>query len=401
MPAAPALAPAPARGGLAAAVLGMVLIASTYGMARFGVGLFAPRLVAERPDLAPVVGWAAAAQFTSYSLAAALAARLSDVRPRTGVALAGVAASVGCLGVATTASAPWLVVSVFVGGTGAGFASPALVRVVDAVTAPERAAGAQSLVNTGTAVGVVVTGVLALAVPSVAAAWLLMAAVNAAAAGGVLLLVRHSPGLRAADVPGSSSSYDWRTLATPAAGAAVVGAGSALVWSFGPLLATRSGPIDGSRVGLLWIALGVGGLLGPLTGRLVERCGLRGAWAVSVGAVVGANLALAAGLALGLAWATYAAMAGFGAGYMCLSGVLILWAREAWPDAAGRGTSLLFIALAVGQAAGAAGLGAWEDVAGPVGAALTAALACAAGVALVGRAQPETPGVKRHSSVAR
>ena len=72
-------------------------------------------------------------------------------------------------------------------------------------------------------------------------------------------------------------------------------------------------------------------------------------------------------------------MACFGAGYMCLSGVLILWAREVWPAAAGRGTSVLFVALAVGQAVGAVGFDAWLDIAGAVTACLTAALLCLAG----------------------
>ena len=126
----------------------------------------------------------------SYSLAAAVAARVSDRRPRAAVLAAGTTAALGCVGVATTASPGWFVVLVFVGGTGAGLASPALVRLVDAVTPPHAAATAQSLVNTGTAVGVVVAGALALAVPSTAGAWWTMAALNALAAGGVLLLVR-------------------------------------------------------------------------------------------------------------------------------------------------------------------------------------------------------------------
>jgi MFS family permease len=373
---------APARTrSLAVAVLGTLLIASTYGMARFGVGLFAPRLVAERPALAPVVGWAAAAQFVSYAVAAAVASRTSDRSPRAGLLLAGTTASLGCLGVATTASPGWLVVVVLVGGAGAGLASPALVRVVDALVEPRRAATAQSLVNTGTAVGVVVAGVLALAVPSVAAAWWAMAAVNAAAAAGLLVLVgRQDLGTRA----GTGTSYDWRALVVPAVAAVVVGAGSALLWSYGPLVVTRSGPVAEARVGLLWIALGIGGLLGPLTGRLVDRAGLRGAWVGSVGAVVAAHLALGAGLGLGLAWPTYVAMAAFGAGYMCLSGVLILWARREWPDAAGRGTSLLFIALAVGQALGAVVLDPLQ-ASRPGTAVVVATLACLAGAAVVRR----------------
>jgi MFS family permease len=372
---------------LAVALAGTALIAATYGMARFGVGLFAPRLVEERPDLTPVIGWAAAAQFTSYSLAAALASRISDRRPRTGVALAGATAALGCLGVASTASAGWFVALVFLGGMGAGFASPALVRVVDAVTGPERAATAQSLVNTGTAVGVVVTGGVALAAPSVAIAWWAMAAVNALSAGSALLLVRRRTDLGTGSAE-AQGTYGWRPLARPAVAAVVAGAGSALVWTFGPLLATRSGAVDEGDVGMLWIALGVGGFVGPLTGRLVGRYGLARAWQASVGLVVLADLALAAAVGLGTGWATYVAMACFGAGYMCLSGVLILWAREVWPDAAGRGTSVLFIALAVGQAAGAVGFDPLQDA--PAAATLVAAVTCAAGAALAGlRRQPD------------
>ena len=284
---------------VAVALAGTLLIASTYGMARFGVGLFAPRLVAERPELAPVVGWAAAAQFVSYSVAAAVAARVSDRRPRAAVLVAGTTAALGCVGVATTASAGWFVVLVFLGGTGAGLASPALVRLVDAVTPARAAATAQSLVNTGTAVGVVVAGALALGVPSTAGAWWTMAALNAVAAGGVLLLVRRGGGAVEPTASASGTSYDWRPLATPAAAAAVVGAGSALVWSYGPLIATGPGPVDDGSVGFLWIALGIGGFLGPLTGRLVERSGLAGAWAWSVGAVAVASVALAGAVGLG------------------------------------------------------------------------------------------------------
>lgn len=372
--------------GAAVACFGTLLVAATYGMARFGVGLFAPRLVAERPDLAAVVGWAAAAQFVAYALAAAVAARTADRHPRAGVLLAGATATLGCAGVATTSSATWLVALVFVGGAGAGFASPALVRLVDAAVEPSRASTAQSLVNTGTALGVVVAGTLALAVPSVAAAWWAMAALTAGAALGLLALAAR---VELPEPTGSETSYDLRALATPALAAVVVGAGSALVWTYGPLVATRSGAVDDDRVGLLWIALGIGGLLGPLTGRLVERVGLVGAWRVSVGVVVVAHLALAVGVLGELTWPTYAALACFGAGYMCLSGVLILWARHSWPDGAGRGTSLLFIALAVGQAVGTV---VWDSLQAdrPGTAVALAALTCTAGAVLArGRgAQP-------------
>lgn len=368
---------------LAVALVGTMLIASTYGMARFGVGLFAPRLALERPALARIVGLAAAAQFSSYAMAAAVAARLSDRQPRTGFVLAGLTATAGCIGIAAASTPAAFIAAVFVGGMGAGFASPAMVRVVDAVVSDRAAPTAQAMVNTGTAVGVIGAGVLTFATASTAAAWVLMAMVCAASAGAVLLLVPQRAVNRAsATVVRASTAFApgrLSQLALPGVAALVVGAGSALIWTFGPLLATQAGPVQAGRVGWLWIALGLGGLAGPLTGVVVDRLGPRRGWRLFAGVLALANVALAVAVELEVSWVAFAAMAVFGAGYMCLSGVLILWARAAWPTAAGAGTSVLFIALAVGQALGSAGFEVAQSQAGPSGTVSVAAALCAIG----------------------
>ncbi|MFD7660033.1 MFS transporter [Actinosynnema sp. NPDC059797] len=363
-----------AGSGLGTAVAGMALVAATYGMARFGIGLFAPRLGAQRPGLAPVLGWAAAAQFTSYALAAAVAARLADRRPRAGVVLAGVTATAGCLGVAVASDPAAFVVAVFLGGMGGGFASPALVRVVDAVVPGRAAATAQSLVNSGTAVGVIGAGALAPLVPPVGRAWVLMALVCAVTAAATWWSVRTRADLAARrPVTGTPPApRPWRLLVVPGAAAVVAGAGSALIWTFGPLMVTGSAAVGVDRVGGLWIALGLGGVLGTFTGVVVERWGRRAGWCLCscALALAGAGPVVAAGA--GAAWA-YAGMAVFGAAYMGLSGVLVLWGRQVWPDAAGAATSVLFIALAVGQAAGSAGFGLLRGAWGPGALALSAA----------------------------
>lgn len=384
-----------AGSGLGTAVAGMLLIAATYGMARFGVGLFAPHLSVQRPELAGVLGWAAAAQFTSYSLAAALAARWVDRYPRAGLLLAGATATAGCLGVAVAATPAVFVVAVFVGGTGAGFASPALVPVVDAVVAPRSTATAQSVVNSGTAVGVIGAGVVASAAASVGAAWVFMALVCAGTAVAVWWRVRGRADLGAARRTAAQSSAEpargpWRLLAVPAAAAVVAGAGSSLVWTFGPSLLTGSGAVGPEQVGRLWIALGLGGVLGTLTGALVRRTGVRVAWCWCAGALSLAGIQVGVSVAAGSAWAACAGMALFGAGYMGLSGVLILWARDVWPHSAGAGTSALFIALATGQALGSVGFGLARDVLDPVLLTALAAGLCAMGglAALARRRRP-------------
>ena len=371
--------------GPGVAVAGMLLIASTYGMARFGVGLFAPALAASRPELVGVLGWAAAAQFTSYSVAALAAARLVDRHPRTGLVLAGATAAAGCLGVAAATDPAVFVLAVLVGGLGGGFASPALVPVLDALVKPEATATAQSIANAGTAVGVIGAGLLVFAVPSIGPAWVLMAVICGLSAAAALYPVRSRSTARpiTRTTPGrpdaTGPALDRRALLVPAAAALVIGAGSSLTWTFGPLLVSEAGAVSGGRVGWLWIALGAGGLLGTLTGRLVQRIGLRGGWAACAGALALATAVVGLSVATGNAAAAYAGMAVFGAGYMAMSAVLILWARSAWPKRAGAGTSVLFIALATGQAAGSAAAGAGLDVVDPALLAAAAAGLCAVG----------------------
>lgn len=361
----------------ATALAGMLLVAATYGMARFGVGLFAPLLVRERPGLAGVVGYAAAAQFAAYCVAALVATRLADGRPRLVVALAGATATAGCLGVAVATHPVPFVLAVLVGGMGGGFASPALVPVVDAVVAPTFRATAQSVVNTGTATGVVAAGAVS-AVPSPTLSWLVMAACCAGATALVWGPVRRVPARRGERRarPSPHDAGPLRDLAVPAAAAVVAGAGSSLLWTFGPTLLTAASVVAEARVGGLWVALGLGGLAGTATGTLVARLGRRGGWAASAGALALASAGLGVAVATGSAVTAYTAMAVFGGGYMALSGVLILWARHAWPDRAGAGTALLFVALATGQALGSAALGAARGAADPVLLAALAAAAC-------------------------
>ena len=384
------------------AVAGMLLIAATYGMARFGVGLFAPYLAAERPELIGALGWAAAAQFTSYSLAAVVAAHLVDRNPRTGLVLAGVTATAGCAGVAVASDPMVFVVAVFVGGMGCGFASPALVPIIDAVVAPEATATAQSVANAGTAVGVIGAGLLAFAVPSIGLAWTFMASMCAVTMVAAWYPVRARTDLAA---PGAATSVPssipplgaWRPLFLPGAAAVVAGAGSSLIWTFGPLLITESGSVAPERVGWLWIALGLGGFLGTLTGALVERTGRRGGWCACAGALALASAGVALSVATGSSWAAYLSTAVFGAGYMGLTAVLILWARHAWPNGAGAGTSVLFIALATGQALGAVGFGTAQESLDPTLLATLAASLCTAGglAALAGKRPPHRGRARR------
>ena len=375
------------------AVGGMLLIAATAGMVRFGVGLFVPSLAAARPELAGSLGWAGAAQFTSYCVAAVVAVRIADRRPRTGLLLAGATASLGCLGVAVATDPVVFVLALLVGGMGCAFAAAALVPIIDAVVVPSAAATAQSMANSGTAVGIIGAGLVAFSAISIGPAWTVIALACAAAAVATWYPVRTRTDLAACRhplgrAPAARPYGAWQLLLVPGAAAVIAGAGSSLVWTFGPLLMTASGPVAPDRVGWLWIALGLGGVLGALTGALVDRTGRRGGWLACVAILALASAGVALSMATGSAGTAYASMAVFGAAYMGLSGVLILWARHAWPSRAGAATSILFIALSVGQALGSAGFETVRQALEPTQMTLVAASLCIAAGLVTLRTKP-------------
>ncbi|WP_152188282.1 MFS transporter [Georgenia satyanarayanai] len=327
---------------------GMALIAATYGLARFGYGLFLPRLE-EAFTLGPAVSGAVqAGSFLSYCVCALLASRMGS-RPRAVVAWAGVTACVGSLGVALAPGAVVLALSVVVAGAGAGFATPGLVSVVERNIAPGRQETAQTVVNAGTGAGIVLAGGMALVAGGQwRLAWVAIAAVSAAA---TLASLR-------ADRAGSSEvdrppRVALGPLARPIAAAVLAGCSSAAVWTFGRSLMAGATSDGGSIAG--WMVLGACGVLGAVAGPLVQAWDLRAAWALTCGAMALATVTL--GL-VPSGPAAVAAVGVFGASYTAVSGVLIVWAVRVLPQSSAAATVVLFVALALGQAAGAVLVGA-------------------------------------------
>jgi predicted MFS family arabinose efflux permease len=326
---------------------GCLLIASTYGLARFGVGLLHPAMAADRPGLRGALPAAGAAQFASYCVAAGAALALAPRRPRVVAGAAGAVAALGCLGLAASTTAGWFVASAFVGGAGAGLASPALVVLLDRSVPQRRAGTAQAVVNAGTSAGVLLGGGAAVAAGSPAVAWPLAAAACACSAAAVVALGRggHTP--RPAPAPAASSA---RLVLGPTLAALLAGGLSAAVWTHGPTAVLAAGALAPDHVGLLWAALGVGGLAGAAIGRPVDRWGPGRTFSACTTLL---TLASAAALLPGASAATVLLGAAcFGASYMALSGTLILWGRRLDPQRGGSLTAWLFVALAVGQAIG-------------------------------------------------
>ncbi|WP_422116646.1 MFS transporter [Brachybacterium sp. UNK5269] len=384
-------------------ISGMILIAATYGLARFGYGLFLPQLTEAFAITPAVSGLIQAGSFFSYCVAALLATRLGH-RPRRLVVLAGATAAVGAAGVAAAPTAGVLALSVVLAGAGAGFATPGLVTLLERNLPPARQEAAQPIVNAGTGAGIVAAGaLLVLTAEQWRAGW---AAIAVIALLAMLATLRsdRSAAVRADGPPAGTGRGLLAPLAAPLCAAALAGAASAAIWTFGRSVMEASREGAAAYSVMAWMVLGACGVLGAGAGRIVQAGSLRRAWAATTLAMALATVVL--GAAPGVTAAGLLAAALFGASYTALSGVLIIWAVRTLPDRAATGTVWLFIALAVGQAAGSV---AWGALLGATSPALTFGAAGIVGLLAVAptlrrptarKASGSGPGPRRHPSAA-
>lgn len=366
------------RGARVAA--GMGIVAVSYGMARFGVGLAAPRIVEEGVVSAPQIALASTGAFVTYVAACALSSvLLGKDQWRMSLALCLLTAGVGCVVVASATAAWVFLTGVAIAGAAAGFTSGAIAYRITRDTPSDLEPRAQAIANAGTGVGVAAATALIM-LPGgwrtmfAAAALLIVAAIGAFFALTRRVTSRGSP----TDVVESPASR--AALGIPVALTVLMGFGSSVFWTFGRSVAEAAASLDEGASLLFWGAIGAAGVVGALSGDLAGRLGVRTAWSVS---------SLLLGMSIvGLPFATglpLAAACGgaFGAVYVVACGLTIELAREAWPKAVGTSTAVLFATIAVGQAAGGAVSWALLDVIGMQGLFAVGAAFTTLGTALV------------------
>lgn len=375
------------------AAAGVALIAVCYGLARFAYGLFLPAFRDEFAFAPATAGAIASGSYLAYCVGIVAAGVLS---PRHGArAIAVAAGGLATAGTAAIAAAPvtWvLVVGVLVAGASTGVASPPLAQAVVATVRADRRSRVQTVINAGTGVGVAVAGPVALiAQQHWRAAWCTFAVMCALVTVWVARTVPSPPVEPAAGDTGERARQDGpgvaRLLPSPLlpdgsgallSAAAGFGLASAAVWTFGRQVMADAGASQNTAV-IGWIVLGAFGVVGAGAADLARRIGPGAAWVLLMLGLAVATMALPL---LGPGVAAWSALAVFGACYIGLTGVALLWGTAVYATDPAAGVGLAFLALALGQALGSFALGAVIEAWGS-----TWAFAVAAGVALAGAAR--------------
>ncbi|PYY64066.1 MFS transporter [Curtobacterium sp. MCPF17_003] len=356
-------------------VSGLGLIAATYGLVRLAYGLFLPDVQRDLGLRSDAAGWVSSGASALYCVGAVAGFLLAARMPRVLVAVATLVAGAGAIAMATAGGSLAFGISAVLASAGAGLASPALVRIVAAQVPQGLQGRAQAIVNAGTGPGLVGAGVLALVLlPDWRTAWA-VSGVFALAVGALLLVVsRGGAAASRSPLPGAPWFVAHRGVLVLAL---LFGAGSAVVWTYGRSALVEAGASVVVSVSA-WIALGIGGAAVVVTARWTNALRARTLWALTAGSVAVAVVVL--GAAPQSTVATLLACAVFGWGYTAATGALIAWTTEIDNERSSAGTSMLFVALVLGQAVGAAAAGALVGAIGfvatfVVGAVVTAASA--------------------------
>ncbi|CAM3340970.1 MFS transporter [Halomonas lysinitropha] len=340
---------------LGMAALGSGIIAITYGLARFVFGLFLPAMRDElmiTPTMAGVIGALPFLSFVFAILAATWVTRHLGIR-RTGVAAAGLA-GIGLVTIALAPSSLVLAAGVLICGISTGLSSPVMAETVHKVVPFALRGRVNATINAGTSLGI------AIAMPAVliwAEAWR-SAYIGFAALAvlGTLAALCYLPKEDRVSPAGprpvalQASREQWLGIARLSGLAVGMGGVSAAYWVFAPDAVINAGGLAPSQTAWMWLAVGLGGLLGAGAGDLISRFGPAASHAAGL-VVTSASLALLAldpgNFALALVSAAL-----FGAGYMTLSGFYLVRSTQIMTEAPSFAPVLPLLATSVGQVAG-------------------------------------------------
>lgn len=341
---------------------GLCIVATSYGLARYAYGLFLP-IFREAFGLSDaILAYVASISYASYFVVTLAGIYLSTrLAPRVSVLLGGLAAVIGMATIAAAQTPAALAAGVAVAGVSPGLAYTPFSEIVATLVTETRQRAVYSIVNSGTSLGVMLSGPAALLMGEQWRwAWALFAVAGLAS---TLWCVAILPRLPAREEPLSLAGLTPRSLtAGPRARLFVVafllGIATSIYWAFSVDLVTAGGEVyrlagielPALRFGqVFWTVVGLAGFAGMAAGAVVNRLSIVPAMRLFLFAIAAATAMLAISQSSGMVLISGLL---FGAFFVFVAATLGMWSLDLFPDLPAVGFGLAFLLLSAGQFVG-------------------------------------------------
>ncbi|MFC3040749.1 MFS transporter [Virgibacillus xinjiangensis] len=332
---------------------GVAMIAATYGLARFSFGLLLPG-ISESLDMSESVSGVISSLFyLAYCFTIILSTVITTREgPRRMVTAAGLSALAGMLLMSMAPHAWVLALGVLLAGGSTGLVSPPYGAAISLWIKEERQGKANTWINSGTSLGIVLSGVGAMLLLE---NWRLTYGIYAVLTLLVVIwnfraMPRRRSGSKVRMEKGSLSIQGVKGAIPLIIASLFLGISTAAYWAFSRSFIDVAGNYSDWQLSGFWVTIGLFGVLGGFSGFLIEKRGLSFTYKVGSLSVAIAPILLAA--ASGSWLLSYVSAGIFGGAYIFLTGVLLVWGIRVFLTNASLGIGIPFLLLAVGQVVG-------------------------------------------------
>lgn len=330
---------------------GILMIAVTYGLGRFSFGLFLPDISQDLSLTPTQAGLISSLFYLSYCFSIIFATFKTDkVGPKNMIMAAGLSVLIGLILIGISPNLMILALGVLFAGASTGCVSPPYGYVISLWIKLEEQSKANTWINSGTSIGLMLAGVTAMIA---FLDWRTMYLSYAVLA--LIMLVWNFIIIPSLNQPleiytGSFNLLDVKNGSRIALASTLLGIATAPFWTFSKSFVQATDLYTNFQLSIFWILIGVFGIIGGVSGNIIEQKGIRFAYNLGVIAISAASILLALAQLL---WITpFIASSLFGISYIFLTGVLMVWGIRVYVRNASIGIGIPFLLLAVGQVIG-------------------------------------------------
>lgn len=334
---------------------GTLLIGICYGLARFSYGLFLPQFQLDIGLSSAISGFIGSCAYIGYCIAIVSSAFLAERFGARYVAVgAALIAAVGMGLVAVSTTPVMLASAMLLAGLSTGFSSPPMVKAVAYAVPSSRQARANTIINAGTGIGIAFAPISLIALGQWRIAYAIFSAI---ALGNALWLIVTVPETRLYRAPhgqvvamGNTGNPTRRPAIYLVIAAMGMGIASAAFWTFSSEVIIVLGHHGQNLANLVWIIIGLAGLIGATAGDLVYRFGIN---LINRASLTAMALVLLLYITFpGNYTLIFISAAVFGTVYITLTGIYLIWGIRVYSDRPAIGLAVPFLMIAVGQIIG-------------------------------------------------